>query len=100
MAKPAAATAQTSSITTPSETALRNAIANGGVVHLSFDGTITLTSTLEITNDVALDAQNHAITISGNNAVRILHINPGVSFSATNLTLANGCHIGANGDTG
>jgi hypothetical protein len=77
-------------VTIPTEANLRAAIAGGGLVTFTCDGTITLTST--ITNEVntALDASGHQITISGNDSVRVFFVNSNVSFTALNLTIVNG----------
>jgi len=82
------------------EASLRAAIKIGGWVSLAFNGTITLTNTINITNNVILDGQNFSATISGGNAVRLFYIAPGASLSATNLTLANGSCIITNGSPG
>jgi hypothetical protein len=81
-------------VTTPSESALRAAIATGGYVRLCFNGTVTLTEPLNITKDVSLDASFRDITLSGNNATRIFNVSTNVTLAVTNLTLANGKHRG------
>jgi hypothetical protein len=87
----------TNVITVASEAALRNAIAIGGLVRCCFNGTITLSNTIIVTRDVTLDAHNRSVVISGNNSNRIFNVASGVNFSATNLVLANGRHVGQNG---
>jgi hypothetical protein len=72
------------------EASLRAAIAKGGWVTLAFNATITLTNTINITNDVILDAPGVTAIISGGNAVGLFNVAPGASFSATNLSLVNG----------
>lgn len=66
------------------------AVAAGGTVTFSFDGTITLTNTITISNSVAVDGTGHEITISGGAAVRMFIINSGASVSLINVTLADG----------
>jgi hypothetical protein len=80
------------------ETALREAISHGGVVRFCCNGVITLKSTIEITHDVALDAREFSVRISGDNAVRLFKVMTNVQFSVTNLTLLNGRHVGTNGN--
>jgi hypothetical protein len=84
-------------VSSPNESELRAAMALGGVVHLCFNGTITLTNTIEVTNNVGLDARNRSVVISGNNALRLFRVNSGITFAATNVVFANGRHVGTNG---
>jgi hypothetical protein len=84
-------------VTDCSEAALRTAIANGGTVKFCCNGIIALSNTVTISNDVALDATDHTIVISGNNAVRLFTVSPGVTFCVTNVWVVNGLHRGANG---
>jgi hypothetical protein len=80
----------TNVVNSPDEASLRAAIKIGGWVSLAFNGTVTITNTINITNNVILDGISVSATISGGNAVRLFYVAPGASFSATNLTLANG----------
>src|ERR1044071_7383121 len=77
--------------------ALRQAVSTGGVVRLCCNGTITLTNTINITNDVTLDGSGQNVAISGNNAVRLFNVSTGVTFTASNVWLINGWNIGTNG---
>src|ERR1035437_9183696 len=77
-------------VTSCDEASLRAALAGGGTVTFACNGTITLANTLVITNNTVLDASGHSMTLSGGNAVRLFYVEPGVTFCATNLTLANG----------
>lgn len=86
----------TNAVSVCQEANLRAAIQAGGWVSINCNGTITLTSTININNNVILDARNVNMTISGSNAVRLFYIGAGDSFSATNLTLANGSCIVTN----
>ena len=90
----------TNVVNSPDEASLRAAIKIGGWVGLGFNGTITLANTISITNNVILDAHNVSATISGGNAVRLFYVAPGVTFCATNLTLANGSCIVTSGTPG
>jgi fibronectin-binding autotransporter adhesin len=84
-------------VTICDEAHLRSALAGGGLVTCACDGTITLTNTLDVTNLTTIDATGHSVTLSGGDALRILSINPGVTASLINLTLANGFQGGPNG---
>ena len=84
-------------VTVATEEALRNAINIGGLVRLCFNGTITLTGSVAITHHVTLDAHDRTVVITGNNAVRLFSVSPGVTFSVTNLVMANGRHVGQDG---
>ncbi len=77
-------------VSSPDEASLRAAVQIGGWVSLAFNGTLTLTNTIVVTNSVILDASGVSATISGGNAVRLFYVAPGASLSATNLTLADG----------
>jgi hypothetical protein len=84
-------------ITSPDEASLRAAANSGGVINLAFDGTLYLTNTTTLERDVTLDGSGHAVKISGNNAVRLFKVAPGVHARFLNLTLADGRYIGTNG---
>jgi hypothetical protein len=87
----------TNVVNSPDEASLRAAINIGGWVSLGFNGTVTLTSTINISNNVILDGRNVSATISGGNAVRLFTVAPGATLSMTNLTLANGNFSVTNG---
>src|SRR5690242_18022187 len=64
-----ATSAKASSVlTSNSETAFLNAVAEGGVVTLNLTGSISLTQPVTVAKDVTLDATGHAVAISGGNA--------------------------------
>jgi hypothetical protein len=90
----------TNVVNSPDEGSLRAAINLGGWVSVDFNGTLTLTNTIDVTNNVSLDAENVTAIISGRNVVRLFYVAPGVTFSATNLILANGSCIVTNGAAG
>jgi hypothetical protein len=81
-------------VTNCTEAALRAAIARGGTVTFACDGTITLASTITNVSNTRLDGSGHQVTISGGNAVRVFCINANVSFTAVNLTIADGTSRG------
>jgi uncharacterized repeat protein (TIGR03803 family) len=72
------------------EEALRVAIAGGGNVTFACDGTITLSNTITFSINTVLDASGHQVTISGGKAVRVFYVNTNVTFTAVNLTIADG----------
>lgn len=78
------------------EGSLRAALSIGGWVSLAFNGTLTLTNTIEITNNASLDGKNVAAVISGGNAMQLFYVAPGVTFSVTNVVLADGSCIVTN----
>jgi hypothetical protein len=84
----------TNVVTVASEAALRDAIAIGGLVRCCFNGTITLSNTIDVLRDVTLDAHNRSVVMSGNNSNRIFTVESGVTFSATNVVFANGRNVG------
>jgi hypothetical protein len=82
------------------EASLRAAMQMGGTVTFACDGTITLTSTLRITNEIALDATGRQVLLSGGNIIRIFEVMPDGRLRLHGLTLANGRSIGTNGAIG
>jgi len=89
----------TNVVSVATEAALQSAIDIGGVVTFGFNGTITLTNTINITNNVTVDATGRTVVISGDNAVGLFNVSPGVTFSATNLVMVNGSAVGQSGVT-
>jgi len=76
------------------EADLRLAMAQGGRVTFAGDGTITLTNTITVELNTELDGSGHQVTISGNGAVRVFAVNTNVSFTVSNLTIADGTSVG------
>lgn len=81
------------------EASLRSAVSAGGNIVFECDGIISLSQTLVVSNDVSLDANGHAVTISGNNQVRVFWVNPVRSLTLRGLTIADGLYAGTNGVT-
>src|ERR1043165_1403082 len=81
-------------VNTCNEASLRSAMNGGGTVTFACDGTITLAGTINVATNTVLDGTGHAVTISGNNAVRIFTVNSNVTFVLNNLVLANGLAAG------
>jgi hypothetical protein len=91
---PIVAAAQTNIVNSLDPAELNSALQAGGTVTFATNGTIVLTNTITLSNDVILDGTNHSITISGGGAVEIFNVPPGLSLTLRNLTLANGLKNG------
>jgi len=93
-----AAYATTQTVSTCDETSLNAAIttaAVGDIITFSCSGTITLTSTLNITKKLTIDGTGQSVTISGNNAVQVMIVNSGILLNLNTITIANGkCLMG------
>lgn len=77
-----------------------NAAASQDTITFNVSGTILLSSTLPAITDTAgltIDATGRSITISGNNAVRILSVNSGAALLLQNLTISNANGGSSNG---
>jgi len=84
-------------ITKCDEASIREALANGPIIRFSCDGAITLTNHLTISDEIVFDASGHAVTISGEQKVRVFQVNTGVNLTLINLTVANGFSTNAGG---
>ena len=84
------ANGSTNVVNTPTDAALRAAIAAGGWVSISCNGTITLTNTITLTKNVILDASSVNLIVSGGGSNRIFYVPAGITLAATNLVVANG----------
>jgi len=87
----------TNVVTVASDAAFRAAVAIGGHVRLCFNGTVTLTNTIDVLKNTTIDGSGLSVVISGNNAVRLFNVNTGASLVLSNLVMANGRHVGTNG---
>ena len=90
------ANGSTNVVNTPTDAALRAAIAAGGWVSINCNGTIALTNTITLTKNVILDASSVNLIVSGGGSNRIFYVPAGITLAATNLTLANGACIATN----
>jgi hypothetical protein len=72
------------------ETSLLGAISGGGTITFRCSGTITLTGTIHILQDITLDGAGQNVTISGGNAVSVFYIPIGNGLTLKNITVANG----------
>ena len=86
----AADAGSTNIVTTATDAALRSAIATGGWVSFTCNGTIGLTNSITISNNVILDGTGVNLVISGGGSNRIFLVTSGGSLAVTNLVLANG----------
>ena len=77
-------------VTNCTEPSLRSAMAGGGTVTFACDGIITLTNTITVSNNTALDGAGRQITISGGNTVRVFCVNSNVTFTVANATITQG----------
>ena len=78
LAAPAAPAHAGGVVTVCDEEHLLAALTGGGTVTFSCSGTITLTATIRILADTTIDGSGQTVTISGNDAVRVLQVWPGV----------------------
>ena len=82
--------------------AINAANANPGAdtIIFSVSGTIVLTATLPAVDDtVTMDGAGHAITIRGNNAVRVMTVNAGKELNLQSITIADGAGPDCGGHT-
>lgn len=77
-------------VATCNEASLLTALNGGGTVTFTCDGTITLSATISISANTTLDATGHTVTLSGNNALRILSLNSGITLTLQNVNFSNG----------
>jgi hypothetical protein len=97
---PAPARAASSTVTTLADSgdgSLRQAIEQANMtdgadtITFSVSGTIVLASTLPAVNDeLTIDGTGQSITISGDNKVQVIAVNPGTTLNLNGLTIANG----------
>jgi hypothetical protein len=80
-------------VTACDQQSLEAAIAIGGLILLECDGTILLTNTISIADDITLDATGHNVTIAspgGTNGVRLFQVEEFWTLTLLNLKLADG----------
>lgn len=83
---------------TNSDSTAGDCASGSGTDTISFraSGNIQLSSSL-LVNDVAgltVDGVGHNVILNGNNAVRVIQINPGANFTMKNLMVSNGLASG------
>jgi hypothetical protein len=92
--------AQNPPITSASIVSIRNELAVGGTVLLQFNGSVTASTPLVISQDTVLDATGFSVTISGGNTSQIFNVASNAHFTVINLTLIGGNSIGKAGTAG
>ncbi len=69
------------------------AVEPGGTVTFACSGTIPLTSQITIDHDKTIDGSGQSVILSGKSGdqrVRVLYVNPGVTLNLNRLTIADG----------
>ncbi len=89
----------TNAVNICTEANLRSALAAGGWVSIHCNGSFNLTSTLNITNNVTLDASGFNATINGGNAIRLAYVSSSGTLTASNVIFANGTSTNFNNGT-
>src|SRR5579859_8022229 len=97
---PASVRAATNIVNTLDALALETAIANGGIVSIQVDGTITETNTIFIGNNVVIDATGRNFILSGGGVAKLFDVSPGMSLTVSNMTITGGSSTGAVGVAG
>ncbi len=82
--------APAATVTNCTEPDLRLAMAAGGTVTFACDGIIVVTNTITNYLDIVLDGTAHQVTLSGGRSTRVFCLNPNVTTSLVNLTIADG----------
>jgi hypothetical protein len=87
----------------PALTSAISAAGNNGTVQFGADCSITLSSTITLSQNVTIDGNGHAVTVSGGHTggtgtgVQVFVVNSGVSVTLNDLTVANGNSFAGNG---
>jgi hypothetical protein len=95
--------AATATVTTCNEASLDAAVNNaapGDTITFGCSGVITLSQTLDISQDLTLDGSGQSVTLDGGHAVRVLLAQSGVHFTLNDLTIADGYFNSAFNNTG
>ena len=93
------AQASTNLIST-SFTSLQSAVAVGGTIVLNFDGTVTVTSPLVISNNTVLLTFTNNVVLNGSGTNRLFQVLSNVSLTLSTLTLSGGNITSSNGIAG
>ncbi len=97
---PASPTSAGGVVTICDEAHLLAALAGGGTVTFTCSGTITQSAEITVAADTTIDGSGQTVTLSGNNAVRVFVVNPGIALNLNSLTIADGLVSGASGEGG
>ncbi len=84
-------------VTNCTESALRAAMAGGGVVIFACDGTILLGYSISIESDTRLDGSGRQVTISGDGQTGVFIVHTNVTFTVVRLTIAEGSVVWGRG---
>ncbi|NWJ45281.1 MAG: Ig-like domain repeat protein [Chloroflexi bacterium] len=76
---------------------LGTALAAGGNVTFSCDGTILIPATIAVNSTVTIDATGHNVTLDAHNAFQLFNVAAAGNLTLTNLTLTNGKAVSSNG---
>lgn len=90
LALPAAPAHAGGIVTVCDEAHLLAALAGGGTVTFACSGVVALSAEIVISADTTIDSAGHAVTLSGNDEVRVFRVNPGTALYLDGLTVANG----------
>jgi hypothetical protein len=103
--QPAGVLAATVTVSSCSQAGLTSAISaagNNGTVQFGADCSITLSSTITLSQSVTIDGNGHAVTISGGHTatvtgVRVFIVNSSFTVTLNDLTIANGDDVDVGG---
>lgn len=79
------------------EPGLRAAVSEGGYLRLAWDGTIRLTSPLVVSRHLVMDARGRQVTLSGEEAVRVMEVLPETELTLLDVNLTRGRHTAQGG---
>jgi hypothetical protein len=79
------------------EAEVRNALALGGKISFSTNGSVLLTNPIILQTNVTIDASGHSISFDGEGASRLFQVNAGVEARFINVQLINGRARGEDG---
>jgi hypothetical protein len=78
---------------------VRDAIEGGGSVVIATDGTVNISSTVDIRNSVAVEAGGHAVIFDAGRSCRHFSVTSGATLRLVGLNLINGMAAGVTGGT-
>jgi len=90
----------TNTNTSGSIISLRNALAAGGTWLLQFNGTVTASTPLIVSQNTVFDATGFSVTISGGNTSQIFNVASNARLTLINVTLTGGNSVGKAGTAG
>ena len=88
-------------VTNASLSALRAALAaGGGTITLAFNGSISVTTPLQISYDTILDASTNTVSLLGAGTNSVIIVPAGINFAMSNVTVSGGTFIARAGTAG